>query len=130
MRKYKKYSRKTGKFKSKLESTVAERLDKIGALYEYEGESIEYVMPKKYIPDFIIEKKDGSKLYLEVKGWYRFEDMFKMKAVKRDNPGLDIRMVFAHDGKVSSKSDMRYSDWCDKNGFPYCIGDVPKHWIK
>lgn len=130
MRKYKKYSKKTGKYKSKLEASVAERLDKIGADYMYEGEAIEYTMPKKYIPDFILHLPNGSKRYLEVKGWFRFEDMYKMKAVKRDNPSLDIRLVFAHDGKVSSKSDMRYSDWAVKNGFKYTIGDVPKAWLK
>ena len=130
MRKYKKYSKKTGKYKSKLEASVAERLDVIGIEYEYEGDELQYSIPKKYIPDFVYELPNGQRVYLEIKGWFRYEDMQKMRAVKRDNPDLDIRLVFAHDGRAYSGSEMRYSDWADKNGFPYCIGDVPKHWSK
>ena len=93
----------------------------------YEAEKISYVIPKHYTPDFVVVKLDGAKAYLEVKGWFRFEDQQKMKAVRFSNPELDLRMYFPVDGKVQG-SNMKNSEWCNKYGFKCYIGRLPRRW--
>jgi hypothetical protein len=54
-----------------------------------------------------------------------------MLAVKEHNPDTDIRILFQTDNWISKKKTSRYSDWCDKNGFIYHIGEeVPESWVE
>jgi hypothetical protein len=70
-------------------------------------------------------------LILEGKGYFDSQDRKKMEAVKRDNPLLDIRIVFQRDQAIRKGSKTRYSDWSKKNGFPCCFGiSIPDEWIK
>lgn len=124
-RRYKKTSKRTGKYKSKLEAQIAKQLGKRAT---YETETLSYLQPKKYTPDFVVAKAD-TKIYIEVKGWYRYEDQAKMRAVKASHPDLDIRMFFPNDNKVQS-SKMTNSEWCKKYGFEYAIGSIPREWYK
>ena len=118
-------SKKTGKYKSKLEANVAKRLGKKAT---YETAHISYTLPKRYTPDFVVVQTDGRVVYIEVKGWLRFEDQQKMKAVKFCNPDLDIRMYFPNDGKVQG-SRMKNSEWCIKYGFKYAVSKLPRSWL-
>ena len=97
---------------------------------EYEADKIPYtvVNHRNYIPDFKIQFPDGHVRYLEIKGYLRTEDRVKMKLVKDQHPGLDIRIVFAKDNKLSSKSNTRYSTWAKKTGIPYAIATIPNEW--
>ena len=121
---YKKKSKRTGKYKSQLEQTIATVLGKRAT---YESEVLNYVVPRKYKPDFIVTTP-SRKFYLEVKGYMRFEDQQKMKWVKACNPELDIRFYFPVDNKVQG-SKMRNSEWCEKYSFKYSIGRLPKGWL-
>lgn len=96
----------------------------------YEPEEIEYTLKKTYIPDFVIEFKDGRKLYIEAKGFLRPEDRAKLLAVKAQHPDMDIRIIFERDNKLSRTSRTRYSDWATKSGFPFSIGSVPREWFE
>lgn len=125
--KYKKVSKRTGQFRSLLEKSVSKSLPK--KRMKYESERINYTLPKRYIPDFVIECTNGRKIYLEVKGYLRYEDQVKMRAVKFTNPNLDIRFVFAKIGKIQG-SKMTNIEWANKYNFPYCIGNPPKEWFK
>lgn len=117
---FKKRSRKTGRYKSKLESLVAKKLGKRAT---YETVHLSYYLPKRYTPDFVIVADNDHRIYLEVKGWYRYEDQVKMRAVKASHPELDIRMYFPNDSKVQA-SKLTNSQWCEKYGFPYYIGEI------
>lgn len=121
IRRKKKKTRNTGKYKSPLEQSIARRL---GRKAKYETEVLQYLLPKRYKPDFIL-LKDGHKIYLEVKGYFRFGDQQKMRAVKACNPELDIRMYFPKDNRVQT-SQMLNSEWCRKYNFPCYIGELPK----
>jgi hypothetical protein len=124
----KKHKRGKGKFRSKLEEIVASKIPK-GVSWKFESEKLPYLLPKTYIPDIIIDKPDGRKLFIEIKGYLRDEDQRKMRAVKHTNPQLDIRFYFPNDGKVH-RSQMTNSEWCRKYDFPYCIGKIPKSWYR
>lgn len=126
MKRYKKRSTRTSKYKSELEKKIAKSLGKNAA---YEVDTIHYVLPKSYKPDFTVTRLDGTKLFIEVKGWFRYEDQQKMRAVKFANPSLDIRMFFPADNKVQG-SKMKNSEWCLKWGFPFAIGKIPRSWKK
>jgi len=103
-----------------------------GYSFTYEQDKIKYTPPSKpkdYIPDFVIEFPSGHKRYIEVKGYLRPEDMKKMRLVKEQYPEYDIRIFFHKDNKLSSKTQMRYSDWSQKHGFIYAIGVIPQEWF-
>lgn len=99
---------------------------------EYEKETLDYaiVRHRKYTPDLLITKANGEKIYVEIKGYFRSEDVQKMMFVRMSNPDLDIRMIFPQDNKMVGRKKMRYSDWCLKYGIPCHIGtSVPKDWL-
>lgn len=116
-------AKRTKKYKSKLEANIARKLGKNAA---YETVTISYLQPKKYKPDFVVPQGDRV-VFIEVKGWFRYEDQQKMRAVKFSNPDLDIRMYFPVDGKVQG-SKLKNSEWCIKHGFPFAIGKLPNSW--
>jgi len=118
--------------RSQLETDTLRYLQKNKNIVDvsYESTALPYIIQKIYVPDFVVLLKDGRYLYLETKGYFKSEDRTKMRAVKLANPSLDIRMVFPKDNKINKNSEMRYSDWCEKYGFVYCIGNPPKDWFK
>lgn len=131
MPQHRKKSPPSPNFKSKLEEKFWDELRiHFQQHVTYETEKLDYVLPaRKYVPDFVIHRSDGSKTYIEVKGYLRPADRTKMAAVKRHNPDADIRFIFAANNKVNG-TKMRYSDWAIKYGFPFAIGKVPHKWIK
>jgi hypothetical protein len=90
--------------------------------FEYETEKIAYVLCRHYIPDFIIYTPLG-KIYVECKGYLRPEDRAKLLAVKRQNPGKDIRILFYREVKTQIR-------WAEKNGFRYSISEIPLEWLE
>ncbi len=94
----------------------------------YETEEIPYYIQFSYVPDFCITRKDGSKLYIEAKGWLRPEDKRKMKAVKAQYPNLDIRILFQKNNRFP-RSKTTYGDWATRIGYPYAIGTIPEDWL-
>lgn len=108
-----------------------------GAQLDYETERLTYTITSDYIPDFVITKKDGGKIYIEAKGNGRSFDskvQQKMIAVKNQHPDKDIRIVFTADGKIGSVrkngSYRRQSDWSRDNGFVFSIREIPLDWFK
>jgi Phage endonuclease I len=63
-----------------------------------------------------------GKIYVECKGYLRPEHKAKMCAVKRQNPKLDIRILFYSANKKQIK-------WAERNGFRYAIEDIPEEWL-
>ena len=115
-------------FKSKLEVSVAELLDTVGCKYVYEGEQVPYTIQHHYNPDFVLL----NGIMLETKGYWDAEDRRKIKAVIRDNPHLDIRMVFqAPFNKISKKSKTTYAQWCEKHNIKWAAAHaIPIDWLR
>lgn len=114
--------------KSKYERRIEEFLATTGTRFEYEPFAITYTIPEKqhkYTPDFILE----TGIIVEAKGYLDADDRKKHILIKEQHPQLDIRFLFYRDQKLSKRSKTRYSDWCNKQGFLYAIGDKPpKDW--
>lgn len=134
-------SKKKNKYRSKFEANFAKDLRKRKIKFKYETEKITYVKPIlngtckdcgsgnvgkicTYTPDFIL--KD---FIIETKGRFAAADRKKMLLIKEQYPEKDIRIVFLQNRYVTRNGVMRYSDWCDANGYKWAIGTAPEEWF-
>ena len=119
--------KKEHKFRSKLEEKVATLLKELGVSYEYESTQIPYVIQHNYTPDFLLP----NHVYLETKGYWDAADRRKVLAVKRDNPLIDLRMVFQSPyNTISKKSKTTYAQWCDRHDIPWTsYHEIPLDWL-
>ena len=119
--------KKTSKFRSKLEENIATLLDGLGVSFQYESEKLGYTIEHTYTPDFVLP----NYTYLEAKGYWDPADRRKILAVKRDNPGIDIRMVFQSPyNTISKRSKTTYAKWCEKHDIPWSsYQNIPIEWL-
>ena len=116
----------TNGYRSGLEAAVADQLNELGVVFEYEKTKVPYQIDAKYIPDFVLP----NGVIIECKGRFTSEDRRKMRLVKDQNPELDIRMIFTRSAsKINKGSKTSYGDWCTKYGFPYADKLIPGEWI-
>ncbi len=120
-------TKKTSKYRSKLEERLATLLTTLGISYEYESEKVSYTIQHHYTPDFVLP----NHTYLEAKGYWDAADRRKILAVKKDNPDMDLRMVFqAPYNTISKKSKTTYAMWCEKHDIPWTsYHDIPLDWL-
>ena len=118
---------KTSKYRSKLEERVADLLDELKINYEYESSKVPYTIQHHYCPDFILP----NHVHLETKGYWDAKDRRKILAVKKDNPDLDLRMVFQSPyNKISKSSKTTYAKWCERHSIPWCtFHSIPLEWL-
>jgi len=119
--------KKTSKFRSQLEENIAKLLDGLGVSFEYESEKLGYTIEHSYTPDFVLP----NYTYLEAKGYWDPKDRRKILAVKKDNPDIDLRMVFQSPyNKISKKSKTTYAQWCEKHDIPWSsYQNIPIEWL-
>jgi hypothetical protein len=123
------------RYRSGLEREVARQLNLAGRGFGYENEVIPYLKPaktSKYNPDFIITKRDGSKMYIEAKGRFLTADRQKHLLVRDQHPELDIRLLFQNaNNKISKASKTTYAKWCESKGILYADKSrIPPEWLK
>ena len=125
--KLKKKRDKKIKFRSKLEERVATLLQELGVSYEYEPTKVSYTIEHTYTPDFLLP----NYTYLETKGYWDAADRRKVLAVKRDNPEIDLRMVFQSPyNTISKSSKTTYAKWCERHDIPWCaFHTIPIDWL-
>lgn len=117
-------------FRSMFEVDTAKFLEEKGIQYEYETEKIPYTLNLTYKPDLSILTKSGKRIFLELKGRFKYEDRRKMAAVRTAHPDLDIRFVFYNArSKIAKGSVMTHADWAIKYNFPYSDKVIPQEWI-
>ncbi len=130
--------------RSNFEKTCASELMLAGVEYDYEPFQLEFMTRVRsgechecggrevyqvrwYTPDFWIKEHD---CVIEAKGKFTQENRSKMLDVIKAWPELDIRMWFMYNNKLSKKSTVRYSDWCEKHGIVYHCGKEAPSWLK
>ena len=118
----------TSKFRSGLEKQVADLLSNLGITYEYETTRIAYQIQHHYTPDFILPNKH---VLLECKGYWDAKDRRKIKTIKKQNPDLDLRMVFqAPYNRISKKSKTTYAQYCERHDIPWTsYANIPLKWL-
>ena len=111
-----------------MEKQVADLLSNLGIDYDYETTKVSYFIEHKYTPDFVLPNKH---VVLECKGYWDSKDRRKIKAVLKQNPDLDLRMVFqAPYNRISKKSKTTYAQWCEKHNIPWThFHDIPLEWL-
>ena len=114
-------------FRSGLEEKVADLLCELGVPYEYESTKVPYVIQHSYTPDFHLP----NGVFLECKGYWDSEDRRKIKAVKKQSPHLDIRMVFQSPyNTIHKKSKTTYAQWCERHDIPWAhFHTIPIDWL-
>jgi hypothetical protein len=119
--------RKGGK-RSKFEYDYAKRDVKKGA---YESDKIQYTISCTYNPDFTYIKKDGSKLFIELKGLFKASDRRKTLAILDQHRGIDLRFLFQRAAnKITKGSKTTYGMWCDKHNIKWAEGlQLPANWL-
>jgi hypothetical protein len=114
-------------FKSKYEQHIYSAVEQEGLTVEYEPFSVPYLVKGNYYPDFVLP----NGIIVEAKGYFDSRARAKMIAVKKNNPDLDIRMLFMNAAnKVRKGSRLTYGGWAEKYGFPYAEGTIPLEWFK
>jgi len=115
------------KYRSNLEKDIANLLEGLGVSFQYESEKLSYTIEHNYTPDFVLP----NYVYLEAKGYWDAADRRKVLAVKRDNPDIDLRMVFQSPyNTISKKSKTTYAQWCEKHDIPWAsYHDIPLEWL-
>ena len=115
------------KYRSNLEKDIANLLEGLGVSFQYESEKLSYTIEHNYTPDFVLP----NYVYLEAKGYWDAADRRKVLAVKRDNPDIDLRMVFQSPyNTISKKSKTTYAQWCEKHDIPWTsYHAIPLEWL-
>lgn len=112
-------------YRSGFESKVAEALTEAGVTYQYETVTIPFTAERKYLPDFCTKA-----FYIEAKGRFTASDRAKHLAIKEQHPEVEVRFVFQRNNTLSTRTTTRYSDWCAKHGYKWCIGPaIPAEWL-
>ncbi|MBL4783893.1 MAG: hypothetical protein JKY49_00545 [Cohaesibacteraceae bacterium] len=120
--------------RSSLEDRAEEQLKAAGMSYGYESQKINYLKPErkaKYTPDFLLPKKTGGFMYIEMKGWFKPADRVKHLLIQKQQPDLDIRFVFERaKSKLSKSSNTTYGAWADSKGFQWADNKIiPDEWL-
>jgi hypothetical protein len=107
---------KKPRYKSKFEAAVAAVLPR-GT--QYEPHTFPYTLELEYTPDWRIPTTSrlAPPVYIETTGKFDYEKRRKLAAVKRAHPGLDLRILFQRNNKLSRKSKMTNMEWAAKHGF-------------
>lgn len=131
------------RYRSGLERRVCQDLKERGVKFYYEPHKLDYTKEVKqgfcpecgsklmlkchqYTPDIVLP----NGIHVEVKGKFTGEMRTKMIAVAECNPEIEIKMLFQRDGWLTKKHKMKYSQWCERNGFDCAIGEsIPNEWI-
>lgn len=114
------------KFRSKYEETIYNNVIDEGLTVLFEPFKLPYFTKGNYLPDFVLP----NGIIVEAKGYFDARSRAKMVAVKKNNPDLDIRMLFMNSKtKVRKGSATTYADWCNKNKFPFADGLIPLEWF-
>jgi hypothetical protein len=136
--------RRNADYRSGAEVVFSQWLDQRGIEYEYEQHVLKYLssvtkgicnkcdsrdvgQQRTYTPDFYFPKFD---FFIEVKGRLDSATRKKMRDVRRENPDVDVRLLLMADNKITPRKPERYSDWCKKFDYQYCIKFPPDAWFE
>jgi len=91
---------------------------------------VDYIIPRKYTPDFVYEK-NGRTYLIECKGYFRAGDTQKYRAVARSIPWTYelIFVLMKPNQKVSKSTKLTMAEWCDKHNILWYNIDTLKELV-
>ena len=110
--------------RSGFEALVIDKARRLTDLL-YEPDAFEYTVTRKYTPD--VRLPNG--IYVEIKGRFVGADRSKHRKIREQHPELDIRLVFQRNDKLYKGAKSTYTEWCDRLGIKWAIGEIPEEWI-
>ncbi|NDF98398.1 MAG: hypothetical protein EB101_05645 [Chitinophagia bacterium] len=121
--------RGTSNYRSQFEAQLALQLEKAGVKFGYESVKIKYVKQCTYKPDFVVPRR--RPLILEAKGYFTSADRSKLMAILKQNPWIDLRIVFQRaKQRLSKKSSTTYGEWATAQKIEWAEGKIPEEWLK
>ena len=121
-------------FRSGLEDNVNDLLKEQNKSFSYESEKISYIQPQtkhNYTPDFVLNKIDGTKMYVETKGRWVKTDRLKFDLIFQQYSDIYIRFVFQNpNAKLYKGSKTTYAQYCDKKGWRWAKKEIPEEWLE
>jgi hypothetical protein len=114
--------------RSQFERDVLENALTNGQPAEYEPRAFEYsvLIERTYTPDFVLP----NGLWVECKGYFTPEDRRKMMWLRKSFPHQRIALLFQKDNTLGRGSKTRYSEWAERKGFLWHVGDtIPPTWF-
>ena len=112
-------------FRNQFEERLGSFLDDRRIAYEYETLILGYTLEGKYKPDFILP----NGIIIEAKGFFRTHAQRALKAVKKEHPKLDIRLVFYNQNQKVQGSNLKCYEWAVKYKFKFANGSIPEALI-
>lgn len=98
--------------------------------WEYESETFTYQhLPQKYTPDFKVVRNSGDHFFIEAKGKLVAQVKKTLVSAVRDNPEMDLHIIFDNNNKVTSRYKTRKLDWAEKNNFPASVKEIKEEWL-
>lgn len=80
-----------------------------------------------YTPDFVLR----NRVHIEAKGRLTVDNRRKYLAFVEQYPKIKFKLLFQRNNPITRGSKTKYSDWCEKNGIDYSIGEeVPNEWLE
>lgn len=118
-------------WRSKSEAKTGAILKERGVPFGFETLRLSYLLPATkhhYTPDFVLE----NGVIIEVKGLWTAQDRQKIIQVRKQNPGVDLRILFDRPtSPIYKGSPTTYADFCDRNGIPWAKGPTPPDdWLQ
>lgn len=136
--------KKHSAYRSRFEEHTAKQLKQAKVRHEYETMPLRYENfghPRSYWPDFIIKTPSKAPVFLEVKGWLRADDRWKLERVREANPDIDLRLCFwdAHKPIETGTPEIDYgagldrwptlAEWAEGLGLRWCDRELPQGWL-
>lgn len=113
-------------FRNQFEDKLGSFLEERRVAYEYETLILGYTLEGKYKPDFILP----NGIIIEAKGFFRITAQRILRAVKKQHPELDIRLVFYDWNKKVQGSNLTCKAWATKYDFKFANQNIPEEWIE
>lgn len=120
-------SKRTGRYKSKLEANFAQQAQKQGLHFDYEPERFAYTRLGHYTPDWRI----APGVFIETKGYLAPSNRANLLSFREQHPNIIILLLFANaENKLNSRSDTTYAQWAERHGFVWADfrSGVPVEW--
>ena len=122
------------KYRGSLQEKIASALGRRKIDFKYETYHLDYTVSKRFRPEFIIEREDGSKFFVMCFQTMTDADRLELMHIVKQYE-VDIKIIFTNACAQIPGTKMSYAEWADSLGIDWymahtisSIGDALKAW--